>query len=33
MTDKVFCKIYFQELNSMESYLGNFPDHILKKKI
>ena len=33
MTDKIICKIYFEELNSEAEYLRSFPDPILSKKI
>ena len=33
MTDKIICKIYFEELNSEGAYLRSFPDPISSKKI
>ena len=28
MTEKIFCKIYFEELNSEAAYMKNFPDPV-----
>ena len=33
MTDKIICKVYFEELNSKAAYLISFSDAILSKKI
>ena len=33
MTDKIMCKIYFEERDSVAAYLRNFPESILSKKI
>ena len=33
MIGKMFCKIFFQELNPGTGYLKKFPDPILSKKV